>query len=169
MSLRISLQTHPTRCIQLVSRSHALLFSPGPETTAALHEGRPVAPKIAARFVPLEELDTAKSRVLCASAHGTLGVISVGRELFVCVITAASSVALVRPGEPIQRILAVDFCSHPRHGPSAFTAVSDALQIAWTMITSIITYTAMTNHMILWTWPPHLASERARSSIPALR
>ncbi|KAI9674662.1 MAG: inositol polyphosphate 5-phosphatase [Caeruleum heppii] len=43
------------------------------------------------------------------SAHGTLGLITINNDVFLCVITGASKVATVRPQETVQRIHAVDF------------------------------------------------------------
>lgn len=43
--------------------------------------------------------------------RGTLGLINVGADVFICVITSASEVANVRPGERVLRIAAVDFCT----------------------------------------------------------
>lgn len=42
--------------------------------------------------------------------HGTLGLISVDADVFLCVISGAVPVALVRPGEHVQRIKSVNFC-----------------------------------------------------------
>lgn len=41
--------------------------------------------------------------------YGTLGLISIGRDVFLCVITQASRVATVRPGETVEKIEAVQF------------------------------------------------------------
>ena len=43
---------------------------------------------------------------------GTLGLININVDTYLCVITAASLVATVRPGEEAQRIDAVEFCEH---------------------------------------------------------
>jgi hypothetical protein len=40
---------------------------------------------------------------------GCLGLISIGRDIFLCVITSAKEVAQVRPGEVVSRILGVEF------------------------------------------------------------
>lgn len=41
---------------------------------------------------------------------GTLGLITVQNNVFLCVINGAREVATVRPGETAQRVLGVDFC-----------------------------------------------------------
>ena len=40
---------------------------------------------------------------------GCLGLINIGRDTFLCVITQSKEVAQVRPGEMVYRILAVEF------------------------------------------------------------
>lgn len=40
---------------------------------------------------------------------GTLGLITLGGDIFMCVITGAREVASVRPGEAVLRIQAVQF------------------------------------------------------------
>jgi hypothetical protein len=41
--------------------------------------------------------------------HGTLGLITINGDVFLCVVTGASKVATVRPGETVERIIAVEF------------------------------------------------------------
>lgn len=40
---------------------------------------------------------------------GTLGLITLGGDIFICVVTGAKEVASVRPGENVLRIQAVQF------------------------------------------------------------
>lgn len=42
---------------------------------------------------------------------GTLGLITLNNDVFLCVITGAEEVATVRPGETVQKIFAVEFCA----------------------------------------------------------
>lgn len=42
--------------------------------------------------------------------YGTLGLINIGVDVFLCVISGSTRVATVRPGETVQRILSVEFC-----------------------------------------------------------
>ena len=44
--------------------------------------------------------------------HGTLGLITVNNDVFLCVVNGASRVAVVRPGETVQRISSVEFREH---------------------------------------------------------
>jgi hypothetical protein len=44
------------------------------------------------------------------TARGTLGLITLNNDVFLCVITGSEEVATVRPGETVQKIFAVEFC-----------------------------------------------------------
>ena len=44
------------------------------------------------------------------SAQGTLGLITLNNDVFLCTVTGASQVAAPRPEETVQKIQAVDFC-----------------------------------------------------------
>ena len=43
--------------------------------------------------------------------QGTLGLITISNDVFLCCVSAAARVATVRPGETVQRISSVDFCT----------------------------------------------------------
>lgn len=45
-----------------------------------------------------------------STIQGTLGLININNDVYLCVIIGAVRVATVRPGETVQRILSVDFC-----------------------------------------------------------
>jgi hypothetical protein len=65
-------------------------------------------------FSTVEEVDLSEYRAVnFTNAHGTLGLITVNGDIFLVVVSAASKVATVRPGETIQRINAVAFCKKP--------------------------------------------------------
>lgn len=57
------------------------------------------------------------------TARGTLGLITLNNDVFLCVITGSEEVATVRPGETVQKIFAVEFFCLNRadydhgHGP----------------------------------------------------
>ena len=42
--------------------------------------------------------------------YGTLGLITLAGDVFLCVVNASRRVATVRPGEEVERILSVEFC-----------------------------------------------------------
>ena len=58
--------------------------------------------------VHLSDYRTVRSK----DVFGTLGLININLDTYLCIITAASLVATVRPGEEVQRIDAVEFCQH---------------------------------------------------------
>ena len=44
------------------------------------------------------------------NCHGCLGLIGLGRDIFICIITNSQEVATVKPGEHVSRITGVEFC-----------------------------------------------------------
>ncbi|CAO1602095.1 Inositol-1,4,5-trisphosphate 5-phosphatase 1 [Xanthoria calcicola] len=123
MSLRVLLQENP-RIIILASESHALLFRYNPSDVTPSSDGifskpssQTFVTKCVVEFAALESLDLSTYHSLQASAvHGTLGLINLGADIFLCVITAAARVATVRPGENVQKILSVEFYCLNRNG-----------------------------------------------------
>lgn len=116
MSLRLLLRDHPLRSFALVTETHALIFRHSlPNVGLDLSKNgtginRP-ASKCMVEFSALEEIDLTDYRVLRASGvQGTLGLISISADVFLCVISGAIRVATVRPNETVQRILSVEFC-----------------------------------------------------------
>lgn len=62
-------------------------------------------------FTSLQDIDLTQYREASStSLHGTLGLISLGEDAFLCVISGATRVAVVRPGETVERITGVEFC-----------------------------------------------------------
>jgi hypothetical protein len=61
-------------------------------------------------FTALNSLDISDYRTLSPlPVHGTLGLITISNDVFICVVTGASKVASVRPGETVERIFGVEF------------------------------------------------------------
>jgi hypothetical protein len=60
----------------------------------------------------LKSVDLKGYRAL-GHGFGTLGLITLGEEVFLSIVTGSSSAAVVRPGEAISRIDNVDFCTIP--------------------------------------------------------
>lgn len=50
---------------------------------------------------------------LLGEGWGTLGLISLNDDVFICVVTGSSRAATPRPGENVLRIDNVDFCAYP--------------------------------------------------------
>lgn len=111
MSLRVLLRDHSQRSIALVTDTHALVFR-----HTSLQTTQPLASKTTSlrcmvEFSALDTVDLAEYRsIRSQSAHGTLGLININKDIFLCVITAACHVANLRPSENVQRIVAVEFC-----------------------------------------------------------
>jgi hypothetical protein len=62
-------------------------------------------------FVEKSRTDLREYRPLNHSTiQGTLGLIAIKSDVFLCVVTGASRVATVRPKETVQRISTVEFC-----------------------------------------------------------
>ena len=116
MSLQVLIREHPRRSFALVTKTHALILRHSLSSTNAdnINFGtniKGLASKCMVEFTTLENVDLSEYRVLRASGvHGTLGLININADVFLCVITSARNVATVRPNETVQRILAVEFC-----------------------------------------------------------
>ncbi|KAF2098770.1 hypothetical protein NA57DRAFT_38870 [Rhizodiscina lignyota] len=122
MSIRLLIRDWPSRSIALATSSHALIFRSSGSTTAepaahnfnasstSLPGNGPSAYKIAVEFAPLDKVELEDYRSLSSlSVYGTLGLITLQGEVFLCVVSAAAKTAAVRPGETVQRIIAVEF------------------------------------------------------------
>jgi hypothetical protein len=57
--------------------------------------------------------------------HGTLGLITINNDVFLCVVTGAVKVASVRPGETVEKIYGVEF--HCLNSPDYDNTFSDNL------------------------------------------
>lgn len=119
----LMIRDHPHRSIAIVSRKHALIFRHSPTTTEAIANGSlasayrsramsdagaiskcmvelaPCSKSLLQDYTPLTHLPI----------HGTLGLITVNQDVFLCVITKASKAAVIRPNESVERIDAVSF------------------------------------------------------------
>ena len=122
MSIRVLLRDYPNRAIALVTESHALIFRYTTSTTDSLRNGSHTslnprtsvdgqgASRCMAEFSSLREVDLSDYRTLSPRpVYGTLGLITVENEVFICIVTGASKVANVRPNETVDRIYAVQF------------------------------------------------------------
>jgi hypothetical protein len=127
-SSQILVRDYPHRAIAIVSSTHALILRYSQTTGEAIANGslasvpstRPRASststsdtinsKCIVEFSPVSKQMLAEYRPLTPRPiYGTLGLIALGRDVFFCVITHASRVATLRPGETVERILSVQF------------------------------------------------------------
>ena len=100
MSLKVLLREQPSRALALLTDSHALIFRHGLSCTSADLESndetcaRSSASKCMVEFSPHAEVDLGSYRFLRASGvHGTLGLININADIFLCVISGAVRVA----------------------------------------------------------------------------
>ncbi|KAF2842898.1 hypothetical protein M501DRAFT_993676 [Patellaria atrata CBS 101060] len=120
--IRVLIKDHPHRAIGLATSSHVLIFRHSPSSTdldtfssrnasqTSFSSTGASAPRCMVEFSALTSTDLSEYRSLSSmSVHGTLGLITVNNDVFLCVVSASSKVATVRPGETVQRILSVEF------------------------------------------------------------
>lgn len=71
-------------------------------TTSVTDNG---APRCVVEFRSWDEADMEDYRSLSSlKVLGTLGLITIGRDVFLCVVSNARKVATVRPGEDVQQM-----------------------------------------------------------------
>lgn len=105
-NLRVLCQDQPRRTIALLASDHVLIFHYNEA------EGGPrAAPRCQVEFLEASSVDLAGYRSLGAG-YGTLGLVTLNDDVFVCVVTGSSQAATVRPAEAVARIDNVDFCTH---------------------------------------------------------
>jgi synaptojanin len=123
MPIRVLLKDHPHRTLALTSDDYALVFrhthsadqgysSSSTSLTVQSsnrHLGQNLSPRCMVEFAPYASIDFMGYRTL-GSAQGTLGLITLNNDVFLCTVTSASQVASPRPGETVQKIQFVDFC-----------------------------------------------------------
>jgi endonuclease/exonuclease/phosphatase family metal-dependent hydrolase len=117
MATRVLLRERPHRALALVTPTHALILRHIPSSTAQASttpgtpgQNAPASPRCLVELVDANKADLSDYRPV--SRHnvvGTLGLITVENDVFLCVVSGASRVAVVRPGENVQRILNADF------------------------------------------------------------
>ncbi|RDW77073.1 hypothetical protein BP6252_05126 [Coleophoma cylindrospora] len=125
MSIRVLLREHPNRSIALVTPTHALVFRHSSSTNDSIANGSlpgithaatrtstdgASAPKCMVEFAEVGSVDLSDYRTLSPlPVHGTLGLITIQNDVFICVVKGTTRVATVRPGETVEKIFAVDF------------------------------------------------------------
>lgn len=108
LNLRVLCRDHPQRAIALVTSEYALIFH-----NSTTNTGSKAAPRCQVEFTDVASVELGAYRALGAG-NGTLGLITLNEDVFVCVVTGSSQAATVRPGESVFRIDNVNFCaSHP--------------------------------------------------------
>lgn len=106
-NLRVLCRDQPERTIALVSSEHALVFHYTSTDTSTKD-----SPRCQVEFADLGAVDLKGYRPL-GYGYGTLGLVTLNEDVFVCVVTSSSQAATVRPGETVSRIDNVGFCMFP--------------------------------------------------------
>lgn len=104
--LRILCRDYPQRAVALATSDHALVFQHGSAHQFARPEPRP---RCLVEFSNLSQVDLNGYR-FSGYGYGTLGLINLDDDVFLCVVTGSTQAATVRPGETISRIDNVHFC-----------------------------------------------------------
>ena len=124
MAARVLLRDQPHRAIALTTSSHVLIFRhsstsrAGSASTTSLHiqaagsgiAGETGGPRCIVELAEVEKVDLSGYKPISLSVHGTLGLITVEDDVFLCVVSGTSRAAQRRPEETVNRILSVDFC-----------------------------------------------------------
>lgn len=119
MSIHILVSEYPSRSIALVTNSHALIFrccSTGTSNSNAniMVSGLSTVDSGTSRciveFLAKDCIDLNYYQLLSPlPVHGTLGLITINNIIFICVVTGATRVASIRPGETAEKIYGVEF------------------------------------------------------------
>ncbi|KAJ2903152.1 uncharacterized protein MKZ38_010284 [Zalerion maritima] len=106
-SSQLLISEYPHRAIAIATSSHALILRHNATSSdRSLH----VSAKCMVEFLPVSKQDLVDFHPLTPRPiYGTLGLVSVGRDVFLCVVTQAIRVANVRPEETVERIGNVEF------------------------------------------------------------
>lgn len=124
MAARVLLREHPHRSVALATSSHVLIFRHSSSSRSAsnskisLHNslagagisGETGGPRCIVELVKYGEADLSNYKPISLSVHGTLGLITVDGDVFLCVVSGTSRAAQRRPKETVNRILSVEFC-----------------------------------------------------------
>ena len=111
MGVKVFLRESPQRAIAIGTETHVLIFRHSPSSvgsTTSLTDG--ATPRCIVEFSPWEKVDMRDYRSLPSlDIKGTLGLITIGPDVFICVVNDSKRAATVRPGETIQQIKNVEF------------------------------------------------------------
>ncbi|KIW01667.1 uncharacterized protein PV09_06851 [Verruconis gallopava] len=106
---------YPRRAFALKTSTHVLTLEHTPEKAEYGSRNDPAVPRCAVEFTnletaQLEEYRSLRTEVLNYRVHGTLGLINLNNDIFLCVVSSVSPrPIIIRPGESVRRIESVDF------------------------------------------------------------
>lgn len=116
MTIRVLLRDHPHRAVALATDDHILTFRHSPSTAGASSlsvnstQSATLQPRCMVEFARTADTDTTDFRSLTSlSVFGTLGLITINGDIFLCVVNGAQRAASVRNGENVLKITSVEF------------------------------------------------------------
>lgn len=116
MTIRVLMRDYPHRAIALATDKHILTFRHSPSAAGASSisvnstQSATTQPRCMVEFSSIKDTDTSDFRSLSSlAAQGTLGLITINSDIFLCVVNGSQRVATVRPGEHVQKITSVEF------------------------------------------------------------
>ncbi|KKK21475.1 hypothetical protein ARAM_004639 [Aspergillus rambellii] len=101
-SIRVLSRDHPERSLVLATSDDVLIFR------YSLGESGPEEYRCLVEFASLSSTDLTGYKTL-GHGYGTLGLITLEQDIFLCIVSRSLEAATVRPGETVQRIEDVDF------------------------------------------------------------
>lgn len=154
MSIRVLIRDYPHRAIALATDDHILTFRHSPSTAGASSlsvnstQNTSLQPRCMVEFSSINDVDRSDFRSLSSlSVQGTLGLITINGDIFLCVVNGSQRVATVRPGEHVQKITSVEFRTY-----GVDYIIENVLTSSQTVSTSQITTTCclIESTIILW-------------------
>ena len=118
MTIRLLVQDWPQRRVALATDRHILSFAASAGTTennarastTSLPSQNASQAQCLVEFSGSDGIDLSTYRSLSSlTVLGTLGLVAIEGDIYLCVVSHASKVATVRPGENVYQINAVDF------------------------------------------------------------
>jgi len=119
MTIRVLLRDYPQRAVALATDNCVLVFrnnishqaNEARASRTSLDGQSGAQPQCIVEFTTVETADLEGYQDLSSlSVLGTLGLVTIAGDIFLCVVNAASRVASIRPGEHVQQINSVEFC-----------------------------------------------------------
>lgn len=126
MTTQVLIREKPHRAIALATPSHVLVFRHSPSlsiaqpnnaSTASLQSENSISgysggPRCIVELANVRRIDLEGYRQVNRRVHGTLGLVTIDNDIFLCVVKGALRTAEIRPGETVMKIHDVAFCKH---------------------------------------------------------
>lgn len=136
MTTQVLIRDRPHRAVALATPSHILIFRYSPSASSIQvtnasaislqsensNPGYTGGPRCIVELADVRKIDLDGYRGVDRKVHGTLGLVTVENDIFLCVVKGARRAAEVRPGETVMKIHDVAFCKKTRPTSSALVA-----------------------------------------------